>query len=162
MAEEKSNGKTVVLAIDESEMSLNAFDWTLKNILKSDDQLLLIHAQPYHEVTDVIASAEMAVPIYSAGKVRQDSLQIAKDYAKRCQDAGVKDFKEDIIMEDGSSGAAICAYMDSLEKAGTTNLTLVMGSRELGFFKRAFIGSTSEYCVRHCHSPVIVVKMQQK
>jgi nucleotide-binding universal stress UspA family protein len=39
---------------------------------------------------------------------------------------------------------------------------LVIGSRGLGTFKRAFLGSTSDYCVHHCQCPVIVVKQQQQ
>lgn len=153
--------RTVVLAVDESEMSVNAFDWVLCNYLRKTDHLRIVHVQPYHEVKDVVTSAEMVVPIYSAGKVRDDSMAIAKEYAQKCKTANLKDFKEDIVLEDGSTGSAICSYIDSLQKEGMQDMSLVLGSRELGFFKRAFIGSTSEYCVRHCHCPVIVVKLSQ-
>jgi nucleotide-binding universal stress UspA family protein len=118
--------------------------------------------QPFHEITDVIASAEMAVPIYSAGKVREESMEIAKKFAKLCKDLGIKDFKEDIILEDGSSGAAICEYVKNLPSKRDDDLILIMGSRELGFFKRAFLGSTSEHVVRNCHCPVMIVKLPHK
>ncbi len=36
---------------------------------------------------------------------------------------------------------------------------LIVGSRDLGTLKRAFVGSTSDYCVHHCHCPVTIVKM---
>lgn len=157
------SARTVVVAIDDSETALHAFQWTLSNFYKKDsDHLRLIHVQPFHEVTDVIASAEMAVPVYSAGKVREESIAIAKKFAHLCKDAGIQNFKEDIILEDGSSGAAICEYIENLPQASSDDITLILGSRELGFFKRAFIGSTSEYCVRNSHCPVLVVKMPYK
>lgn len=39
---------------------------------------------------------------------------------------------------------------------------LIMGSRDLGALKRTFIGSTSDYCVHHCHCPVLIVKQPRK
>ncbi|KAJ3063198.1 hypothetical protein HK102_008541 [Quaeritorhiza haematococci] len=35
---------------------------------------------------------------------------------------------------------------------------LVIGSRGMGTFKRAFLGSVSDYCVHHCNCAVIVPK----
>jgi nucleotide-binding universal stress UspA family protein len=154
--------RSIVVAVDDSETSKHAFDWAVTNLLNKDtDHLRLIHVQPFHEVTDVIASAEMAVPVYSAGKVREDSLNIARKYAKLCKELAIQNYKEDIILEDGSAGAAICEYVEGMHK-DADQLTLVLGSRELGFFGRAFIGSTSEHCVRHCSCPVIVVKLPSK
>jgi nucleotide-binding universal stress UspA family protein len=160
----QANQRTVVLAVDDSETARHAFDWAVSNLLnKEHDHLRLIHVQPFHEVTDVIASAEMAVPVYSAGKVREDSLNIARKYAKICKETGILNFKEDIILEDGSAGAAICEYIEGMKKESKEQqITLVLGSRELGFFGRAFIGSTSEHCVRHCSCPVVVVKLPPK
>ena len=35
---------------------------------------------------------------------------------------------------------------------------IIMGSRGLGAFKRAFLGSVSDYLVHHASVPVIIVK----
>lgn len=35
---------------------------------------------------------------------------------------------------------------------------LIIGNRGLGALKRTFLGSTSDYCIHHCHCPVLVVK----
>lgn len=153
--------RVVIVAIDESETSQHAFEWAVKNILKPEDHLRLIHVQPFHEVQDIVSSMPVAMPIYSAGKVRQQSIDCARLYADMCANMGIKDYKEDIILEDGSAGAAICEYVDNMAKI-TSDMTLVLGSRELGFFGRAFIGSTSEHCVRHCACPVAVVKLPVK
>jgi nucleotide-binding universal stress UspA family protein len=39
---------------------------------------------------------------------------------------------------------------------------LIIGSRGMGAFKRTFLGSVSDYCVHHCHCPVIIPKMPTK
>ncbi|KAK9930713.1 hypothetical protein M0R45_027742 [Rubus argutus] len=36
--------------------------------------------------------------------------------------------------------------------------TLVMGSHGYGFFKRALLGSVSDYCAKHVDCPVVIVK----
>ena len=38
---------------------------------------------------------------------------------------------------------------------------VVMGSRGLGGFKRAFMGSVSDSVVRHAHCPVLVVRKER-
>lgn len=151
------------MAIDRSETASHAFEYVVEHIRRPQDHLRLIHVQPYHEVADVVSGGHMsAVPIYSAGKVRQESIDIAQKYAAKCKNLGIEDFKEDIILEDGSSGAAICEYIEGFSASEKASATLVLGSRELGFFGRAFLGSTSEHCVRHCPCPVLVVKMPKK
>ena len=37
---------------------------------------------------------------------------------------------------------------------------VVLGAREMGNLKRAFVGSTSDYVVHHCRCPVLVVKLK--
>lgn len=154
-------GRTIVVAVDDSETSRHAFEYAVKHMFRPGDQLRLIHVQPFHDVTDVVATSFVAVPIYSAGEVREESLKTAKHYARLCKERGLStdDYKEDILLEDGSIGKAICKYMEKLPQSINTDVVLVVGSRELGFFGRAFLGSASEYCVQHCHCPVTVAKL---
>lgn len=160
--EDNEQQRVVVLAVDDSVTSDHAFQYTKKHVLKPEDHLRVIHVQPFHEVEDVAVGAFAAIPIYSAGKVDQQSLAVVRKYAKLCSDEGISNFKEDIILEDGSAGAAICKYVKELPQTASNNILLVLGSRELGFFGRAFLGSCSDYCVKHCHCPVTVVKMPPK
>lgn len=37
---------------------------------------------------------------------------------------------------------------------------LIIGSRDMNALKRTFVGSTSDYCVHHCHCPVLVIKKE--
>lgn len=53
-------------------------------------------------------------------------------------------------------GDARDGILDAVEKMNA--MALVIGSRGLSSLKRAFLGSTSDYCVHHAHCPVLVVK----
>jgi nucleotide-binding universal stress UspA family protein len=156
------SGRTVVVAVDDSETADYAFKFATETLLKANDHLRLIHCQPFHEVEDVAVGAFAAVPIYSAGKVDENSVAVAKKYAKKCHDLKIANYKEDIILEDGSVGAAICNYIERLPQKAPEDVILVLGSRELGFFGRAFLGSVSEHCVRNAHCPVTIVKLPKK
>ena len=150
--------RTVIVAIDESAAALHAFQWAVTKQLNPGDHLRLIHVQPYWE--EPLAVGADAV-VYTAGKVRESSLQVARKFAQLCRDLHVEDFKEEVIIQDGDVGPTICQYIDKLNTS-LNNLILVLGSRELGFFGRAFLVSTSEYCVQHCACPVVIVKLDSK
>jgi nucleotide-binding universal stress UspA family protein len=156
MSQEPEYKRIVVVAVDDSEASKHAFEYTVANVLREGDHLRLIHVQPYREV---IGSSHMGAPIYSVGKIRQESKDVARLFAKRCHDLGLTNFKEHIILEDVSIGKAVVEYISELPQKSSDSIQLVLGSRELGFFKKAFVGSVSDYCVNHCHCPVLVVKM---
>ncbi|KAL0389705.1 UNVERIFIED_CONTAM: hypothetical protein Scaly_0327600 [Sesamum calycinum] len=53
----------------------------------------------------------------------------------------------------GDAKDVICAAVDKLEAD-----ILVMGSHDYGFFKRALLGSVSDYCAKHVKCPLVVVK----
>jgi len=153
-------GRSVVIAVDDSDSSVHCFDYALKHLVKEHDHLRVVHVQPFKEIEGVApAGVFVAAPVYTAGKVLPESVQVAKKFAKKCQEAGVKNFAEDIILEDGSVGNAICDYIRTIAAKSSDDILLVLGSRELGFFGRAFLGSTSEYCIRHAHCAVTVVKL---
>ncbi|GFY98669.1 adenine nucleotide alpha hydrolases-like superfamily protein [Actinidia rufa] len=53
----------------------------------------------------------------------------------------------------GDAKEVICV---AVEKLGAD--ILVMGSHDYGFFKRALLGSVSDYCTKHVKCPLVVVK----
>lgn len=59
----------------------------------------------------------------------------------------------EMVVGRGETRDEIVDYMESVKGD-----MLVLGSRDLGTLKRTFIGSTSDYCVHHCHCPVLIVK----
>lgn len=54
---------------------------------------------------------------------------------------------------EGSAGRAICHAAEQIQPD-----IVVVGSHGRGFLSRVLIGSVSEYVVRHCTSPVLVVR----
>jgi nucleotide-binding universal stress UspA family protein len=54
---------------------------------------------------------------------------------------------------EGSAGRAICQVAEEVAPD-----VVVVGSHGRGFLSRVLIGSVSEYVVRHCVSPVLVVR----
>ncbi|GLT71907.1 hypothetical protein SLA2020_438910 [Shorea laevis] len=54
------------------------------------------------------------------------------------------------------SGDAKDVICSTVGKLGAD--TLVMGSHGYGFFKRALLGSVSDYCAKHVKCPVVIVK----
>ena len=54
---------------------------------------------------------------------------------------------------EGSAGPMICQVA-----ADTEPDVVVVGSHGRGFIKRVLIGSVSEHVVRHCESPVLVIR----
>jgi nucleotide-binding universal stress UspA family protein len=70
----------------------------------------------------------------------------------------------DMIIGRGETRDEIVDFVET-SKAGI----LIMGNRGLGalkryiyfvnfFINRTFLGSTSDYCIHHCHCPVLIVK----
>ena len=68
-----------------------------------------------------------------------------------------QDFESDINIERkvgrGDAKEVICNAVQN-HKADM----LVMGTHDYGFFKRALLGSVSEYCAKRVKCPVIIVK----
>lgn len=54
---------------------------------------------------------------------------------------------------EGSAGRAVCQTAEEVEPD-----VVVVGSHGKGFLSRVLIGSVSEYVVRHCAYPVLVVR----
>ncbi|EOA25108.1 hypothetical protein CARUB_v10018416mg, partial [Capsella rubella] len=70
-----------------------------------------------------------------------------------------QDFESEINIERrvgrGDAKEVICNAVQKLKAD-----MLVMGTHDYGFFKRALLGSVSEYCAKRVRCPVIIVKKQ--
>jgi len=153
--------KTVVVAVDEFEESMDALLWACKYLLPAQcphgdgtpQQLckfILVHVQP-----DICFAAG---PVYM---VSEDVVNLMEIEAKRttqnifkralciCRDNNVKAETEVFV---GDVKRRLC------EAAGKLGADfLVMGSHGHGFFKRLFVGSVSDYCCQNAACPVVVV-----
>ncbi|XP_010259333.1 PREDICTED: universal stress protein PHOS32-like [Nelumbo nucifera] len=157
MADFEAKERRVMVAVDESEESMYALSWCLKNLIPPDAQttLILLYAKPpppvyssldgtgYLFASDVIATMEK----YSrdlADSVMERAEAIFKNHSN---------IKVEKKVGSGDAREVICM---TVEKFGAD--LLVMGSHGYGFFKRTVLGSVSDYCAKHAKCPVLIVK----
>ncbi|GMH02318.1 hypothetical protein Nepgr_004157 [Nepenthes gracilis] len=158
--EEKTEERKIVVAVDESEESMYALSWCLKNLVSDQNPnstvLFLLYVKPPPPVysaldfsgylfgNDVVAAMEE----YSRELV--DSVMSRADAVCRNSNAKMKVEKK---LGSGDAKDVICR---TVKRLGAD--TLVMGCHGYGFLKRAVLGSVSDHCVKHAKCPVVVVK----
>ncbi|KAH6771417.1 Adenine nucleotide alpha hydrolases-like superfamily protein [Perilla frutescens var. hirtella] len=155
----KGSGKKVMVAIDGSEFSHYALEWTLQNLREvlEDSKLLIFTAQSVSDFGYLYVSSYGAAPIELVRSVQENNDKIAKallETAKAiCSQHGVT---ADTITEVGDPKEVIC---EAVEKLGIE--LLVIGSQGRHALQRAFLGSVSNYCVHNAKCPVLVVKKNE-
>ncbi|KAL0459757.1 UNVERIFIED_CONTAM: hypothetical protein Slati_0602900 [Sesamum latifolium] len=160
MEENKMKEKKVVVAVDESEESMYALSWCLSDLLAQNSNpnstLILLYIKP---PVPVYSSLDVTGYLF-AGDVIQTIEKYSRDLANsvmRRADAVCRNFSTAVKVEkkvgSGDAKDVICAAVDKLEAD-----ILVMGSHDYGFFKRALLGSVSDYCAKHVKCPLVVVK----
>ncbi|KAL3728414.1 hypothetical protein ACJRO7_033060 [Eucalyptus globulus] len=157
MAEAEAAERRVLVAVDESEESMHALSWCLKNIVsdKFRDTLLLLYVKPPRAMstaldgTAYLFSSEVMLAIERYGNEVADCvMQKAK---KLCSE--LADVKVETRMENGDARDVICQMADKLGAD-----LLVMGSHGYGLIKRTFLGSVSNHCAQNAKCPVMIVK----
>ncbi|KAL0371527.1 UNVERIFIED_CONTAM: hypothetical protein Sradi_1424900 [Sesamum radiatum] len=160
MEENKLKEKKVVVAVDESEESMYALSWCLSDLLAQNSNpnstLILLYIKP---PVPVYSSLDVTGYLF-AGDVIQTIEKYSRDLANsvmRRAEAVCRNFDSAVKVEkkvgSGDAKDVICAAVDKLEAD-----ILVMGSHDYGFFKRALLGSVSDYCAKHVKCPLVVVK----
>ncbi|KAJ3692487.1 hypothetical protein LUZ60_012837 [Juncus effusus] len=168
MAEESNgNGEPtkVMIAVNESSIkgyphpsisSRTAFDWTLSKLIRSNFagfKLLFLHTQVpdedgFDDMDSVYASPGDFESVKERDRVR--GLHLLEFFVNRCHELGVNC---EAWIRKGDPKEVICAEV----KKANPDL-LVVGCRGLGPFQRVFVGTVSEYCVKHAECPVITIK----
>ncbi|KAI3440491.1 U1-type domain-containing protein [Psidium guajava] len=157
MAEVEAEERRILVAVDESEESMHALSWCLKNIVsdKFRDNLLLLYVKPPRAVstaldgTAYMFSSEVMLAIERYGNEVADCVM---EKAKRlCSELG--DVKVETRIENGDARDVICQMT---ERLGAD--LLVMGSHGYGLIKRTFLGSVSNHCAQNAKCPVMIVK----
>ncbi|XP_012553697.2 uncharacterized protein LOC100211643 isoform X1 [Hydra vulgaris] len=147
--------RTILMAVDDTETTLHAFEWYIENFHRSEDVLVLTHVHRMPELPTMglmagtIAMSESYELVIRASI--EKSKQLLASYENRCKDHQVH---SRIILADDhhSPGHVICKLAKSNEAD-----VIITGQRGLGKLGRVFLGSTSDYVLHHAHIPVIVV-----
>lgn len=132
----------IIVGIDGSSAARSAFDWAYDHAT-SDDTLLALHA--WH----IPAVAGLEAPIYNPADFEVDAHRFLHEFidAIPARDDGP------VVEQRAVHGAAAQVLVD---EAVTADL-VVVGSRGLGGFRAALLGSVSTFVLHHAACPVVVV-----
>jgi nucleotide-binding universal stress UspA family protein len=131
----------IVVGVDGSTHARRALDWALREARLRDGRCLLIHAYTLGTTSagGVAAAEEIAV---TATEVLDHELAFARESGLPVEGRTVL-------------GGAAKALLDAANEADAD--LLVVGSRGLGAFKGALLGSVSTASVHHATRPVVVI-----
>ncbi|XP_056860310.1 universal stress protein A-like protein [Raphanus sativus] len=155
----------VVVAVDGSEVSMEALRWALDNLKLSssspDSSFVVLHVQPSPSVAAGVSPGTipfggpsgLEVPAFTSA-IEQHHKRITDtimDHARLIFADISVNVKTQVVV--GDPKYKICETVESLHAD-----LLVIGSRAHGRIKRMFLGSVSNYCTNHVHCPVVVIK----
>ncbi|KAL3821555.1 hypothetical protein ACJIZ3_007460 [Penstemon smallii] len=155
--------RKIGIAVDLSDESAFAVKWSVHQYLRPGDAVILVHVRP----TSVLYGADWgSVDLSIVDAENEESQQKlehdfdaftaakSSDLAQPLVDAQIP-FKIHIV-KDHDMRERLCLEVERLGLSA-----LIMGSRGFGATKRGNdgrLGSVSDYCVRHCVCPVVVVR----
>ncbi|KAK4353727.1 hypothetical protein RND71_025921 [Anisodus tanguticus] len=148
--------QVMIFALDDSDHSYYALEWTLDHFFPSPStsnfKFIIVHAKP--NPTSVVALAgpgttDMFTLVETDIKrAAQKTIDKSKEL---CKTKGVTNVLCEIL--EGDARNVIC---EAVERHHAS--ILAMGSHGYGAFKRAVLGSVSDYCSHHAHCSVMIVK----
>ncbi|XP_028772279.1 universal stress protein A-like protein [Neltuma alba] len=136
--------------------SRGAFEWTINKIIRSNTtgfKLLFLHVQVpdedgFDDMDSIYASPDDFKNMKQRDRVR--GLHLLEYFVSRCHQIGVAC---EAWIRHGDPKEVICHEVTRVRPD-----FLVVGSRGLGPFQRVFVGTVSEFCVKHAECPVITIK----
>ncbi|GAB4834114.1 hypothetical protein Ancab_032374 [Ancistrocladus abbreviatus] len=161
----------VMVAVDDSDASFYALNWTLTNLIKpvaaaappaaggepveEGCMVYVVHVQqPLHHVFPVAAGPAAFTTPSATDSVKKAQAEVSASILDRalriCEQKMVR--AESLILE-GDAKDMICEGAERMHVD-----LLVVGSRGLGHIKRALLGSVSDYCAHQAPCPVLIVK----
>lgn len=164
--------KKIVVAVDESEESMQALSWCLGNLSSQKatatatsssaaTSLVLLYVKPppplhssYDAAGYMFSKKDVVAAMEKYGNDMIHSvMQRAEAVYKSFNVVNANIVNIERVVGSGDPKDVICNTVHKLRAD-----TLVMGSHGYGFFKRALLGSVSDYCAKHVDCPVVIVK----
>ncbi|XP_060188780.1 universal stress protein PHOS32-like [Lycium barbarum] len=154
--------RKIAIAVDLSDESAYAVKWSVENYLRHGDAVILLHVRP----TSVLYGADWGSINATDTNDEKSKQKLEEDYdnftsnksndlAQPLVDANIP-YKIRIV-KDHDMKERLCL---EIERLGLS--AVIIGSRGFGAMRRETdggrLGSVSDYCVRHCVCPVIVVR----
>jgi len=143
------NYNTIMVAVDGSEAAEVAFKKAANVALRNHGKLLLVH------IIDLRAFQSVAS---FDGVLAEQAEELAKTTLKGYVDEANKLGLEDIetVIEYGSPKAIIAKELPEKYKVDL----IMLGATGLNAIERLFVGSVSEYVIRHAPCDVLIVRTQ--
>jgi len=151
-ANEASSNRLVLIAIDGSEESENAFDFYTNNLHQTGNRLLVLHGA---ELPPVITSEAGA----TCQAVYDTLIETEQKRVKELEERYAEKMRSHNLM--GKITAVFCGRPGELivEMAEKEKVTMiVVGTRGFGLLRRTIMGSVSDYVLHHAHCPVVICR----
>lgn len=149
----------ILIAVDDSAPSTYAVEWALNNIVSPAKHVVyLLSVAKINPQASMIYSAGVGggIPWTMLEEINRESL----DEAKRCvlnHHESIKKTHPNIEIHSlVGQGDPRDEIVDAVSRVHAD--LLILGSRGLGALKRAFLGSTGDYCTHHAPCSVMIVK----
>ncbi|KAJ1412569.1 UspA [Sesbania bispinosa] len=155
---EEIKERKILVAVDESQESMFALSWCITNLISDTPnvKLVLLYVMPTPAVHSFVATGYIfSNDVISAMEKYCKDLanSVMERAAAICRNLNTTNIKIERVISNGDARNVICHAVQKLEAD-----TLVMGTHGYGFFKRALVGSVSDYCAKHAKCPVVIVK----
>ncbi|OMO81912.1 Universal stress protein A [Corchorus olitorius] len=153
----RSEKEVMMVAIDDSEQSAYALEWTLDRFFtpfasNPPFKLFIVHAKPTAASSiGLIGPGAAEVLPHVEADLRKIAARVVENAKELCITKSVNDAVVEVI--EGDARNVLC---EAVEKHHAS--MLVVGSHGYGAIKRAVLGSVSDYCAHHAHCTVMIVK----
>eukprot|EP00271_Cylindrocystis_brebissonii_P014598 TRINITY_DN35_c0_g1_i1.p1 TRINITY_DN35_c0_g1~~TRINITY_DN35_c0_g1_i1.p1 ORF type:complete len:332 (+),score=45.67 TRINITY_DN35_c0_g1_i1:264-1259(+) len=151
--------RKILLAVDNSHEAKYALEYALKHLCTSADHLTILHCYP--ELATV--SPSMGPVSYfqlnspsspSISEIEERRRSFAEELVKGyCDEAKAAKIPCEAIVREGEAREVIVDAVDEFHCD-----VLLVGSRNLGPVKGAFLGSVSQHCMHHAKCPVMIIR----
>eukprot|EP01134_Creolimax_fragrantissima_P004729 CFRG4729T1 len=145
--------RVVLFAVDWSDASLHAVQWSKDNFLRSDDQLKILWVLPDYTEVDMDDNGHISVPSDCSKQTKQKVERANHMLQDLKADLEKDEYDLELFVESGDPRGFIPLYSDKLEAD-----TVIMGNRGTNSIKKMLLGSVSDYCVHECKCPVLIVR----
>ncbi|KAK4737697.1 hypothetical protein R3W88_001394 [Solanum pinnatisectum] len=138
--------QTMIFALDDTDHSFYALEWTLDHFFGESDslfKLIIVHVKTTPtSVVGLAGPGTSDVLVVVENDIKKTAQRVCEKAKQLCEAKGVINARN-----------VLCDAVDKHHAA-----ILVMGSHGYGAFKRAVLGSVSDYCSHHARCSVMIVK----
>ncbi|RUS75670.1 hypothetical protein EGW08_016564 [Elysia chlorotica] len=146
-----TQSRNVVIAMDESHHSDDAFQYYMKNVYRPEDQVTILYVPEYHTVIQspmVMTDATVVTDILKEEERRIKTF--LDNLGQKLKTAGIGGHVKSM---GGNPGEVIVRVSRDMNAQ-----LIVLGSRGMGTIRRTLLGSVSDYVMHHSPIPVLICK----